>query len=96
MRSVFACIVGQISFFLLCMQFVRAQMQNINYKPYGGMSPIPSMPLYTMIHSVLIFLTIAWLRDRRARKLVERYPQYDRLILEDFARNDSFEHDHAL
>ncbi|CAN0431321.1 unnamed protein product, partial [Ectocarpus fasciculatus] len=54
--------LGQISFFLLCMQFVRAQMQNINYKPYG-----------------------AWLRDRRARKLVERYPQYDRLILEDFA-----------
>lgn len=63
--------LGQISFFLLCLQFSRAQMQNINLKPYGG-----------------------WLADRRARKLSERYPQYNKFIVEDFARNDSFLHDH--
>ena len=26
--------LGQISFFLLCLQYARAQMQNLGYKPY--------------------------------------------------------------
>ena len=47
--------LGQISFFLLAMQFARNQMQNIGAKPYTE-----------------------WLRSRRARKLIEKYPQYHR------------------
>lgn len=61
--------LGQISFFLLCLQFTRSQMQNIHLRPYT-----------------------AWLQDRRARNLTSRYPQFNKIIVEDFAKGDKFHH----
>jgi hypothetical protein len=58
--------LGQISFFLLCMQFARAQLENLGAKPY------------TKIY-----------KDWRARKLTEKFPQYNPFVVESFSEGDS-------
>lgn len=57
--------LGQASFFLLCMQYARAQMQNLGIKPYTES-----------------------FRHRRAARLVEAFPQYNRYVLESFSEGD--------
>lgn len=63
--------LGTISFVLLCLQFGRAQLSNMQKNPYTE-----------------------WMRKKRARRLRELYPQYNRFIVEDFAMTDSFDHKH--
>jgi hypothetical protein len=63
--------LGTISFVLLCLQYGRAQLGNMQRNPYTE-----------------------WMRDKRARRLRELYPQYSRFIVEDFAKTDSFDHQH--
>jgi hypothetical protein len=62
--------LGQISFFLLCLQFARAQMQNLQVHPYTE-----------------------WLQNKRAARLTALYPQYNKIIVEDFAKGDKFKHE---
>ena len=59
--------LGQVSFFLLCLQFARAQMQNINIKPYTE-----------------------YIKNKRAARLCDMYPQYSEPILADFSKDDIF------
>ena len=56
--------LGQLSFFLLCLQFSRAQMEKIGFKPYTQ-----------------------YLKNRRAKKLSERFSNYRRDIVEDYSVN---------
>lgn len=58
-------VLGQLSFFLLCMQFARAQMQNLGLRPY-----------------------FHWQQENRARRLIEKYPQYDAEFLANYSRCD--------
>ena len=57
--------LGEISFVLLALQFVRAQMQNIGWRPYT-----------------------AAMVERRASKLCDRYKQYNRRVVYEFAIGD--------
>lgn len=57
-------VLGQVSFALLAAQFVRAQMQNINIRPYGD-----------------------WVRGAKAQGVVAAFPQYNRELLRDLAKN---------
>jgi len=59
--------LGTISFFILCMQMVRNQVQNLGLKPYN-----------------------AWVRDRRAARILTLYPQYNKHILENWSQGDPF------
>eukprot|EP00924_Labyrinthula_sp_SR-Ha-C_P008135 maker-scaffold_11-snap-gene-4.42-mRNA-1 protein AED:0.05 eAED:0.05 QI:75/1/1/1/0.75/0.6/5/43/278 len=61
-------LIGTMTFFLLGLQFMRAQMHHIGLKPYADF--------------VVLY---------RARRLVKRYPQYDRNILTDFAATDQWD-----
>lgn len=59
--------LGTISFSLLCLQFARNQMQNLQATPYTQ-----------------------WVKNRRARRLCECYPEYNAYIVSDFARGDKW------
>jgi hypothetical protein len=63
--------LGTISFALLCLQFGRNMLSNMQKQPYTE-----------------------WMKARRAQRLRDMYPKYNRFIIEDFARSDSFEHIH--
>ena len=58
-------VLGQISFFLLCMQFARAQLQNLGIRPYFN-----------------------WQREKRADRLVQKYPRYDPEFLRAYSKCD--------
>lgn len=66
-------VLGQVSFFLLCMQFARSQLQNLGIRPY-----------------------FHWQSERRARYLVQKYPQYDAQFLLTFSRNDKLSEPHEM
>jgi hypothetical protein len=63
--------LGQASFFLLCMQYARAQMQNLGIKPYTE-----------------------YFRHRRAARLITKFPQYNRYVLQSFSEGDPLSPDH--
>jgi len=90
--------LGQISFFLLCMQYARAQLENLGAKvccltgwpPYQTKT---SLPIH--LFSLLLLLLrskpyTAWYKARRAARLVREFPTYDKHILTSFSENDSF------
>jgi hypothetical protein len=54
--------LGTASFVLLAMQAIRAQMVNMDYKPYAGK-----------------------VREMRAQRLVQKYPQYNEEFVSSFA-----------
>lgn len=66
-------VLGQVSFFLLCMQFARSQLQNLGIRPY-----------------------FHWQSERRARYLVQKYPQYDAQLLMTYSRNDKLSEPHEM
>lgn len=66
-------VLGQVSFFLLCMQFARSQLQNLGIRPY-----------------------FHWQSERRARYLVQKYPQYDAQFLMTYSRNDKLSEPHEM
>ena len=55
--------LGQLSFFLLCIQFMREQMMSIGMTPYTE-----------------------WLQEKRANKLISKYPEYSPLILQEVSK----------
>lgn len=59
--------LGQISFVLLCMQYVRGQMVNLGIRPFT-----------------------AHVKTRRAKRLVEKFPQYNAELLSHFSQSGSF------
>jgi hypothetical protein len=59
--------LGTISFFLLCMQYARAQLENLGAKPFTQ-----------------------WFKHRRAERLINEFPQYNRHIVESFSTGDPF------
>ena len=66
-------VLGQISFFLLCMQFARSQLQNLGLRPY-----------------------FHWQQERRAARLVRKYPQYDAEFLANYSRCDQLAEEHKM
>lgn len=58
---------GTACFVLLAMQFSRAQMQNMDLKPYTD-----------------------FVKTWRANRLADKFPEYDRNIVKDYARTQSF------
>jgi len=66
-------ILGQISFFLLCMQFARSQLENLGIRPYFN-----------------------WQRDRRAKYLVAKFPQYDAEFLTIYSKIDKIAEPHEM
>lgn len=60
--------LGQISFFLLCLQWARDQLLNIHVQPYTD--------------------TIV---NYRAKSLASAFPQYDSLVVRDFALADMWD-----
>lgn len=66
-------ILGHISFFLLCMQFSRAQLHNLGIRPFFN-----------------------WQRARRARYLIQTYPQYDAQFLGNYSRCDKLVWAHTM
>jgi len=59
-------VLGTASFVLLCMQYCRNQLINLDIKPYTH-----------------------YVRNKRAQRLVEMYPQYDEDMLKDFSATAS-------
>lgn len=66
-------VLGQVSFFLLCMQFARSQLHNLGIRPY-----------------------FHWQAERRANRLVQKYPQYDAEFLRNYSRNDRLMEPHDM
>lgn len=66
-------VLGQISFFLLSMQFARSQLQNLGIRPYHN-----------------------WQTERRAARLVQKYPQYDVEFLMNYSKVDRLVKPHAM
>jgi len=58
--------LGTASFVLLALQFIRAQMLNMNLTPYT-----------------------CWVQNYRASRLAQKYPQYNKDVILDFARTAS-------
>lgn len=58
--------LGQVSFFLLCMQYARAQLENLGIRPY----------------------TKKYL-ERRANRICEEFPQYNKHVIASFSEGDS-------
>ena len=56
-------LLGQASFFLLCLQYSRDQMKNIGMKTYTER-----------------------VKDKRGAKLVEKFPQYNGIVVAEFGR----------
>jgi hypothetical protein len=59
--------LGQISFFLLCMQFAKGECEFLGIDP---------------IHD--------WYRHKRAKKLVNKFPQYNSRVLRDFSLSEKY------
>mmetsp|Transcript_29818 Transcript_29818/g.62265 ORF Transcript_29818/g.62265 Transcript_29818/m.62265 type:complete len:315 (+) Transcript_29818:90-1034(+) len=66
-------VLGHISFFLLCMQFSRAQLQNLGIRPYFN-----------------------WQKERRSRRLIEKYPKYDAEFLANYSKCDRLAELHEM
>ena len=90
--------LGQLSFFLLCLQFSRAQMANIGARPFTGARPsafrrvagncdVPRLHAY--VPPFPYIRTAGMLQSKKAASLIEEYPQYERSTVDEFARSDS-------
>lgn len=64
--------LGTISFFLLCMQYARAQMENLGVKPYTS-----------------------WIKHRRAQRLINEFPRYNKEIMASFSEGDPLINTHV-
>jgi hypothetical protein len=60
--------LGQISFFILCLQFSRDRMINLGWQPYT-----------------------LYIRNTRAQRIMQLYPQYNSKIMKDYALGDWFD-----
>jgi len=87
--------LGQISFFPLCMQYARAQLENLGAKVcWLTGENHSSVHLFSLLLLLLLLLPskpyTAWYKARRAARLVREFPTYDKHILTSFSENDSF------